>query len=142
MGTPQASKKRLVLVVDDVPGVLDSIERTLMRGGFDVLAAQEAGTALELFQMHGRDVSVAVLDLVLEDSVGSELFFELRRRRPELPVLFSTGALDDLGVESLLREKRTAFIPKPYAPADLIVAVEDLLRARAELSPSETQRRP
>ena len=111
-----------ILLVEDDPDVRRLTRRFLERDGHDVLEAEDAAAALALTD---GDVDVLVSDVLMPDVGGPELVERLRERRPDLRVLYVSGFSD--GLVDLDLGARTAFLPKPYAAADLRAKVADLL---------------
>ena len=80
-----------LLVVEDEPLVRRVAEATLSELGYAVLEARSGVEALELFENDERGVDLLVTDLVMPQMSGRELARRLRKRKPDLPVLFVSG---------------------------------------------------
>lgn len=63
-----------------------------------------------------------ILDVTLPDISGIEVFRRMRRRWPDLPVLFSTGG--DSATDSELKGKRVELLQKPYEISELLSALQ------------------
>lgn len=81
--------KITLLLVDDEVEFLESTARALERRGFKVSKAQDGSTALALIEQTPFDV--AVLDVKMPGIPGDELFREIKRCRPTVPVIMLTG---------------------------------------------------
>ena len=115
-----------VLVVEDEPAILMMARLVLDREGYDVTTAADGPAAVAAF---GAGVAVVVLDVKLPGLSGWEVLAELRRRRPDVRVVLTTGThYDEPGGES--QDVPTAVLPKPYRPADLVAVVGRVLSAR------------
>ncbi len=89
-----------LLVVDDDPLMLQVFRRILHDSEIEVLTAGSAHEGLEFVQRRRPDV--AVLDLVLPDISGLELFKRLHELDPRLPVIFVTaGGASDTAIEAM-----------------------------------------
>jgi len=115
----------LVLVVDDEPGVVRLVREVLRRAGFDVLSAASAEQALSVVAHHAGTIDAALLDVMLPDTPGLELYPELSRLRPGLRVAFMGGYPSELVVGSKLAG--VPFVPKPFDPRELVSIVRRLL---------------
>jgi signal transduction histidine kinase len=114
-----------VLVADDEPVVRRFAAFVLARMGFDVVQAEDGRGALDLFERHAPRIRLALLDLTMPRLDGEQTLRELRRLRPELPVVLSSG-FDAATTEARTpRDRRTGFVHKPYRAEDL----EDAVRA-------------
>jgi two-component system cell cycle sensor histidine kinase/response regulator CckA len=121
-----------VLLVEDEDTVRAVAERALVRQGYEVTTAADGEEGLEAL---GRAIEAeSEFDLVLSDVVmpsmdGPAMAREIRRLRPELPVLFMSGYAE----EQLRREidiPNMYFLAKPFSVAQICTAVEDVLKAR------------
>src|SRR5260370_11184210 len=94
-----------LLVVDDEPNVLYSIEKIFRSEGVSVLTSQSAAKGLELVESHRPDV--VLLDVRLGDMSGLEAFDRIRKVDPRLPVIFITAfSTTETAIEAM---KRGAF---------------------------------
>ncbi|MBU2669655.1 response regulator [Actinoplanes bogorensis] len=80
-----------VLVVEDEDGVRDIVCRILRRAGYEVRAAADPAEALRLVREENLAMDVLVTDIIMPGMSGTQLAAELRRGRPDLPVLFMSG---------------------------------------------------
>jgi two-component system nitrogen regulation response regulator GlnG len=91
-----------LLVVDDEPSILYSIEKSYAANGLEVLAAITGAQAIEMTQRLRPDV--VLLDLRLADMPGLAVFEELRRIDPRLPVIIITAyATTESAIEATKR---------------------------------------
>jgi PAS domain S-box-containing protein len=129
---PREERHRLppgmtVLVVEDDDGVRQLTRRVLDQYGYGVVEARSGAEALELLGKGGAEVGAVVSDVMMPGMSGRELVAQVRERWPVLPVLLLSGyAGVDLG-EAGLRGPHQGFLQKPYSPAALAAALEDLL---------------
>ncbi len=130
-----------ILLVEDQPA-LRSVARALLEHfGYRVIEAPDGRAALELWRTQRDGVDLLFTDLVMPSGVsGKELAVELRKDRPELPILFTSGfsreMLDDPASKSSVTG---GFLAKPYTAERLSMAVEKALRAAGARNGSETQ---
>jgi CheY-like chemotaxis protein len=119
-----------VLVVEDEPAVLGMARLILERAGYIVLAAETGPDALARYRESADRVAVVVLDLNIPGLSGLEVLAALRRDRPDLRVIVSTGSgCDDFPSGDFL-DIPTAVLSKPYRPADLANIVNRVLAGR------------
>ncbi len=118
----------LILIVDDEPGILVVAETLLRNQGYRVLTAGDGTEAVAVFAAHADEVRVVFTDLLMPLMDGVTLIRTLRRMRPQLAVIASTGADDDdaraddltaLGIQACLR--------KPFNRASLLAALAQAL---------------
>lgn len=119
----------LVLLVEDNDCVAGLVAHIVGRGGRRVLRARDGAECALLFAMHAAEVALVVLDCRLPDTDGVTLCRRLREIRPDLPVLLTSGQ-NDAGPCGLDR-RTTAFVAKPFLPAQFVREVNALLAAIA-----------
>ncbi|MBX3638441.1 MAG: PAS domain-containing protein, partial [Rubrivivax sp.] len=104
-----------VLYVDDDEVMVLMVQRLLQRAGYSVTACTGALQAQRLLTADPGRCDIVVTDYNMPDMSGLELARELRRLRPELPVVISSGFLSDelreqaagVGVRALLKKENT-----------------------------------
>ncbi len=107
-----------VLLVDDEPAFLASMERILKRRGLAVISAQSGHEALEI--LASGDVHVAVLDVKMPGMDGVEILERIKQRHPRVAVIMLTGhATMDTALKCM---QMGAFdhLFKPHAPEELV----------------------
>lgn len=92
-----------VLLVDDEKLVLRSLEKTLLRAGFEVLTAADCSAGLETFEANASSIDLAIFDLnmpgfdhLLKADAGLDLLQRVLAKKPGLPVIVLT-AYDEVG---------------------------------------------
>jgi len=87
-----------VLLVDDERLILRSLEKTLLRAGFDVITASDCKSGSETFAQNINDVNIAVLDLNMpsfdgmpKTGAGLDLLADLKKQKANLPVVILTA---------------------------------------------------
>lgn len=113
---------KTVLCVDDERIGLRVRKIMLESRGFHVLTASDGRQGLAIFEAH--KVDLVVLDYFMPDMNGGEVAAELRRRRPDLPIIF-LSAYFSLPPEAL--ELANAFITKGDPPDALLEKIEQLV---------------
>jgi DNA-binding response OmpR family regulator len=111
-----------VLVIDDQSDVRAMISIVLRINHFEIVEAASAAAALKAFEKQGFDL--AIVDIFLQGSNGSDLIGTLRERMPDLPVVAISGmtALDFLSGSPGL--SNVVCLQKPFRPHELMRAVE------------------
>jgi DNA-binding response OmpR family regulator len=127
-----------IVLIEDEPGIVDFIDRGLAARGFDVRAALDGETGLELAL--SEHVDLVVLDLMLPGKSGMDVLGELATQRPELPVIVLTarGEIDDRVAG--LNVGAADYLVKPFALAELDARIRAQLRT-ARQAPATTIRR-
>jgi CheY-like chemotaxis protein len=113
-----------VLVVDDEPGIRETVTAMLEIEGYDVAEAKDGADALA--QVEARQPDVILLDMRMPVLDGWAFAAELRARGLAIPIVVMTAARDAARWAGEIAA--TAFVAKPFGFDDLLQAVE---RARA-----------
>ncbi|MBD3349487.1 MAG: PAS domain S-box protein, partial [Candidatus Eisenbacteria bacterium] len=124
-----AARHESVLIVEDEETVRSFAARALRQGGYEVLEATSAEEAVE-FLKSDRHVDLVFTDVILSSKSGLELVEELRSLRPGVPALLSSGYADQKSHWEGIQERGLPFLKKPYAVADLLSTVGNLLDER------------
>ena len=118
-----------VLLVEDAP-VIRRLARDVMAGaGYVVIAAEDANEAMTLAAAHRGPIDLLVTDLVMPGPSGVELAEQLTRARSDVRVLFMSGYTDNALVRNGLLAEGVSFLQKPFAPADLLRRVRQVIDA-------------
>jgi CheY-like chemotaxis protein len=120
----------VVLLVEDDVQVRRVAAIALERQGFEVLEADNGTVALEL-AAPPRRLSCVVTDVVMPIMGGVELVRRLRLLDPDVPVVVTSGYVDDANLFDDEDELGVRFVAKPFLPVDLVAAVCDSIGARA-----------
>jgi PAS domain S-box-containing protein len=103
-----------ILLVEDEPQIR-MFARELMQGlGFSVIEAANGKEALELYQQNSADITLVVADMGMPVMDGYEMFRELKKLDPKLPIIISSGfGESDIG-SKIPGEAIAGMINKPY----------------------------
>lgn len=112
---PSAAEKGTVLVVDDDHGVLELAKHGLTHRGYQVLLAGDGMEAIETLQTHPGDISLVVLDLTMPRMNGREALPEIRKIRPGINVIISSGYHETETMALFKDQEVSGFIQKPYS---------------------------
>jgi len=115
-----------MLIVDDEQMVRELAGEVLERAGYRVLLAVDGDDGLRVFERHGPEIDLVILDRTMPGLDGLELLAEIRRRRPDVPAIISSGYADDAGSRRLQILGVDAVLQKPWAPRDLVHLVTEL----------------
>jgi PAS domain S-box-containing protein len=119
---------RLALCAEDEPEVLRLTAAYLASAGFAVLTARDGDEASALLDLHGSQLAVAVLDVIMPRQTGVALCQRTRDRGLRLPVVLVTG-YDDEALGPTLWDDRVSVLRKPFAAEELLTRVARVLQS-------------
>ena len=108
-----------ILVIEDEEMVLDVTSSMLQNLGYRVLAARSGEEALRIADSHDGQIDVALLDIILPDMGGKEIYPRLLASRPNLRVIVCSGYALNGPAQEILKQGAQGFIQKPYTMAAL-----------------------
>lgn len=116
-----------VLVVDDEPNILLSLEFLMQQAGYSVVTAADAEQASRLIEANRPDL--VLLDISLPGMSGFDLLEQLRQTDPtrDLPVIMLTAHGREVEKEKGLALGANDYITKPFSTRDLVSRVATLL---------------
>ena len=114
-----------VLVVEDEPTLLETLEYNLSRQGYEVYTAADGVAALEVARQQRPDV--IVLDVMLPGIDGFEVC-RILRREMNVPILMLTAKVDEVDKVVGLEVGADDYLTKPFSMRELLARVKALLR--------------
>lgn len=120
-----------ILLVEDDSGVRNLVRHELVKTGYQVIEAKNGVEACLTATQQSYHVDLLLTDVVMPGMNGRELAQHLSVIKPNLRVLFMSGYLDDISVNSGMDPHRTTFLQKPFTPDLLLRTVRALLDSSA-----------
>ena len=117
--------KPLILIVEDEPGIADTLQYALRTEGFEPTWCASAEAALAAVAQHVP--ALVILDVGLPDMSGFELFKRLRAQI-DVPVVFLTARGDEIDRVVGLELGADDYVAKPFSPRELVARVRSVLR--------------
>ncbi len=117
-----------ILVVDDDQLTCELVQATLTNEGFHVLTATTGSDALAVFRLHAAVIRAVLLDLWMPGLTGEEVFREIHRLRPAVPVILMTAVPRDEAMAGLAGLPMAGFIQKPFTPAAFLKEVREVVQ--------------
>ena len=120
--------KPIVLVVEDEPGIADTIHYALASDGFEPLGCASGAEAIAAFS--ARCPALAILDVGLPDMNGFELFRRLQELPGgrDVPMVFLTARSSEIDRVVGLELGADDYIAKPFSPREVCARVRGILR--------------
>lgn len=127
-----------ILLVDDEPPIVQALQFSLIREGFEVVTAGTGQTTLDLFASEKPDL--VSLDLMLPGLSGIEVC-RILRRNSTVPILMLTARAEEMDRVVGLEIGADDYVTKPFSTRELLARVKAHLRRSTSLTLPETGQR-
>lgn len=122
-----------ILIVEDNPDILESLQSNLETDGYQVFVATRAAQALPL--VTGQAPDLVILDIELPDRDGFSVLQELRTRGNDTPVLMLSARSLEADKVQGFRLGADDYVTKPFSIMELLARIAALLRRAARPEP-------
>jgi DNA-binding response OmpR family regulator len=125
----------VILVIEDDEAIQSLVEDALSEGGFETAVAQSGEEAVTLLKGHKGKYRALVTDINLRGNMeGWEVAQHAREIEPEFPVVYMSGkSAEEWTVKGV---PNSVMLAKPFAPAQLVTAVANLLNSGSPTTPT------
>ncbi len=117
-----------ILIVEDEPGIADTLQYALSTDGFDPHWVATGAAALA--HLSAREPALVIMDLGLPDIQGFELYKKLRESS-DVPVVFLTARNQEIDRVVGLELGADDYVTKPFSPREMVARVRTVLRRTA-----------
>jgi CheY-like chemotaxis protein len=114
------AKQSTVLVVEDEERMVQLLKNGLLREGYRVLVAMDGAEAIDVYQLHGHEIDVVLMDLGLPKITGSEVIRMMKRLNHKVNIIVTTGYLEPELKSELFGTGIKDYIQKPYFVTDVL----------------------
>ena len=132
--TTRGEGKERILLVEDEDAVRRLARRALEIHGYHIEEASDGPSAIQIAK--DTDIDMVLTDVMMPGTIGPVLVRELRRVRPDLPVLYMSGHTDEIVRDGLI-DPSTPFLAKPFTPAQLAQKVREVLDGAVHARPGD-----
>src|SRR4030065_16755 len=119
------SDKPRMLVVDDEAAICQACRRVFARQGFEVEQSTDAREGLGLAME--RDYAGLRLDIKMPERDGVQFLEELRKKKPDVPVMIMTGYPSIPNAAAAVRLGASEYNTKPFTPEQITQSVRRML---------------
>jgi two-component system invasion response regulator UvrY len=125
-----------ILVVDDHAVVRAGVQFFLADIP-DMKITGEAGTAQEAIRMvRSKEWDIVLLDIAMPDKSGVEVLKQIKREKPDLPVLMLSMHPENRYAVQILRSGASGYVQKEALATELVNAIHTILRGHKYISPA------
>ncbi|MEE9911603.1 MAG: PAS domain S-box protein [Deltaproteobacteria bacterium] len=121
-----------ILIVDDEAIILNVAGEMLKTLGYTVITAQDGPSALDLYRKQRGKIDLVILDMVMPDMGGGDIFDEIKKMNPRAKVLLSSGYSLNGQASRIIDRGCDGFIQKPFTLNDISRQLRKILGQTAE----------
>jgi PAS domain S-box-containing protein len=119
-----------ILFVDDEKMIVDVGRAILKKLGYTVIAANAGKEAVDIYEKNRDKVDLVILDMIMPDMSGSEVFERIRSINPDVKVLLSSGYAIDGQAAGIMEKGCNGFIQKPFNVKKLSVKLAEVFHGK------------
>jgi len=123
----------VILVAEDDPFVRDTFSSVLHQLGYEVVSVADGRALLETWRAERGRIRLVITDNDMPGRSGIECMQELRGEGVSIPIVITTGTLDD--AKAVPTDEKTLIVRKPFRMDELAALVEQLLKAAGPDAP-------
>jgi len=116
-----------ILLVDDEEMIIDVGVQLLEKLGYTTLEARGGKEAIRIYQENKDNIDMIILDMLMPDIGGSEVYDKIKIIDPEVKVLLSSGYSVDGQATEILKKGCNGFIQKPFNLKSLSRKIREVL---------------
>lgn len=127
---PRGNGETILLVDDEM--VIRKVGKSMLEHlGYNVIVAENGFIAIELYEKYQKDIKLVILDLIMPELGGKEVFERLKEINPEVKIIVSTGYANEEIIRPLLDENKNmySFLEKPYKIQEMAEGIKNALKA-------------
>jgi CheY-like chemotaxis protein len=130
-----AERRKTILVVEDEPAVAEVVRTVLQEDGYQILEASDGLGALQVWNDHRGRIDMLLTDIIMPHGMsGVDLAGNLQALKPDLKVIYTSGASPEALHPEVLSGKCGGFLAKPHSAAQLLQTVRGGLAQESTLA--------
>ena len=119
--------RETILIVDDEDLIIEIGQKMLAKMGYRTLVAQGGQETIEVYRQHGDQIDLTILDMIMPDMNGQETYESLKKLKPAVKVLLSSGYSLNDQARKIMDLGCHGFIQKPFDVRQLSQKIRAIL---------------
>jgi DNA-binding NtrC family response regulator len=119
------SETQTILVAEDDESLRKLLDIVLSGSGYSVITAIDGNDAVKKFMMNINAVDLCLLDVIMPNKSGIDVYNEIKQVRPDILTIFMSGYTSN--IMSSLPDDNACLLLKPVEPQALLVKIRELL---------------
>ena len=121
------ARKPLIFVADDDEGCLDVLIKMIKMLGYDAFGVRGGKEAIEVYSSMKSKIDLVILDMNMPFN-GEKTYSKLRKMDPDARILLISGYTEDYKIRTLLSQKQSWFITKPFDLTSLRSKIDSIFK--------------
>lgn len=126
-GTGTAKGSETILLVEDEEKLLEVEQAMLEKLGYRVIAVTNGKQAVDAVKKQGDTIDLVILDLIMPEMRGDKAFELIRKIKPAMPVILSSGYSRNGQASGIMQRGCNAFLQKPFEASELSRKIRKIL---------------
>ncbi|HRH11491.1 MAG TPA: response regulator transcription factor [Bacteroidia bacterium] len=122
------NKQVKILLAEDEDTIASALILNLNLAGYEVIHASDGSKAIELFKQHNSSIALLLLDVMMPGKSGFDVFSEIKKLSPSIPVIFLTARDQSSDKIQGLKLGADDYITKPFDLEELLLRVKNAVR--------------
>lgn len=123
-----ATGSETILLVDDERMILEVGRQLLEAMGYEVLTAANGKEAVNIYETQKNDIDLLILDVIMPEMNGSDVYEKMKHINPKIKVLVSSGYSVEGQAKEMLGRGCNGFIQKPFHIGQLSKSIREILQ--------------
>ncbi|MGO9379525.1 MAG: PAS domain S-box protein [Dissulfurispiraceae bacterium] len=116
-----------ILIAEDDDNLRELADIVLKQYGYQVILAENGEDAITKFITHKDEIKLVILDMIMPKKSGKEAYDAIKKVRPGIKTIFSSGYTADKIAADEMHDERLDLIMKPWSPKRLLMKVREVL---------------
>lgn len=127
-------KDKTFLIIDDELSLLEWTQEILEQSEANIFSASSGKDAFEILKKENRKIDLIILDVLMPQMDGVEVYHELRRQNYHQPVIFVSGYNEKAEIVELRKKDNVSFLLKPYTQDSLLSLISFYIKEEEKKS--------
>ena len=117
-----------IFIVEDEKAIQDTLKLNLEFESYKVLTADAGNAALKVFKENLNTIDLILLDVMLPEINGYDLYKKFKEQRSQVPIMFLTAKNQNMDKISGLKLGADDYLTKPFDLEELLLRIQNVLK--------------
>jgi len=122
------SSHSTIFIVEDEKAIQDTLKLNLELENYKVLTADTGSSAISIFKEHAKHIDLVLLDVMLPEINGFDLYRNFKDQNTNIPIIFLTAKNQNMDKISGLKLGADDYMTKPFDLEELLLRIQNVLK--------------